>query len=109
MAAALAASRQEILFTASLWLAAFAVAGFTTMSGPDAYLWVVMLLVQSLPYAAATLVAVVSGLPGIPAAILGHSVDMEIAGRALLISGPQTDAPHQTGIKGPAPDPSDID
>ena len=94
MAAALAASRQEILFMVSLWLAAFAAAGFTPMNGPDAYLWVIMLLVQSLPYTAATLVAMVSGLPGIPAAILGRSTDMENAVKGLLIPGPGTAGLH---------------
>ncbi len=88
LAAALAASRQEILFMFSLWLAAFAVAGFTTMSGPDGYLWVIMLLVQSLPYTAATLVAVISGFPGMPALLLGRSSDMEDAVQAMAASGP---------------------
>ena len=78
LASALAASRQEILLMTGLWLAAFAVSRLTAMSGPDSYLWVIMLLVQSLPYAASVLVALVSGFPGIPAALLGPIVDMDV-------------------------------
>ena len=94
LAAALAASRQEILFMLALWLAAVAVAKFTTMSGPDGYLWVIMLVVQSLPYTAAALVAVISGFSGLKAALVGRSADMETAADRILSAGaPQPASP----------------
>jgi exo-beta-1,3-glucanase (GH17 family)/cellulose synthase/poly-beta-1,6-N-acetylglucosamine synthase-like glycosyltransferase len=77
LAASLAACRQEMLLTPALWLAAWAVARSTQLISPDAYLWVIMLLVQSLPYATTVLVAAVSGLPHLPAWLVGRSGDME--------------------------------
>jgi cellulose synthase/poly-beta-1,6-N-acetylglucosamine synthase-like glycosyltransferase len=74
---ALVACRQEILLAPALWLAAWAVARSTQLINPDAYLWVIMLLVQSLPYAATALVAVISGLPHLPSWLVGRCVDME--------------------------------
>ncbi|MEE4607602.1 MAG: hypothetical protein V2L15_01835, partial [Desulfobacteraceae bacterium] len=77
LVASLAACRQEMLLTPALWLAAWAVARSTQLISPDAYLWVIMLLVQSLPYATTVLVASISGLPRLPTWLVGRSVDME--------------------------------
>ncbi|MFH1991900.1 MAG: glycosyltransferase [Pseudomonadota bacterium] len=74
---ALAAAREEGLFMLSLWLAAYAVSWCTPMNSPDAYLWIIMLLIQSVPYTASILVAVISGFPRIPAWLVGQSASME--------------------------------
>ena len=110
LAAALSASRQEILFMLALWLAAFAVAEFTTMSGPDGYLWVIMLVVQSLPYTATTLVAVISGFPGLKAALVGRSADMETAAaRILSAAAPRPALPPSVPPVAPRTDASETD
>jgi hypothetical protein len=75
--AALAACRQEMLLAPALWLAAWAVARSTQLISPDAYLWVIMLLVQSLPYTATVLVGVISGFHRLPAWLVGRSAVME--------------------------------
>jgi exo-beta-1,3-glucanase (GH17 family)/cellulose synthase/poly-beta-1,6-N-acetylglucosamine synthase-like glycosyltransferase len=82
--AALVACRQEMLLAPALWLAAWAVARSTRLISPDAYLWVIMLLVQSLPYAITVLVAVISGLPRLPAWLVGRSAEMETRGEEHL-------------------------
>jgi hypothetical protein len=74
---ALAAAREEVLFMLALWLASFGVFGCTTMNSPDAYLWVFMLLIQSVPYTASTFVALISGFPKMPARLVGRSTSME--------------------------------
>jgi hypothetical protein len=41
---------------------------------PDVNLWVVMLLVQSIPYAAAVVMSLIGALPQLPASLLGGSL-----------------------------------
>ncbi|HAY38556.1 MAG TPA: hypothetical protein DCY53_03950 [Desulfobacteraceae bacterium] len=74
---ALATVREEGLFMLSLWLAAYAVARYTPMNSPDAYLWEIMLLIQSVPYTASVLMAVISGFPKMSARLVGRSASME--------------------------------
>jgi len=74
---ALAAVREEGLFMLSLWLAAYAVARYTPMNSPDAYLWEIMLLIQSVPYTASVLMGVISGFPKMSARLVGRSASME--------------------------------
>jgi len=81
---ALSAAREEVLFMMALWLASFAVFWCTTMNSPDAYLWVTMLLIQSVPYTASTLVALISGFPKMPAWLVGRSTSMEAAVQKIL-------------------------
>ena len=81
---ALSAAREEVLFMLALWLAAFAVFQCTTMNSPDAYLWVFMLLIQSVPYTASTLVALISGFPKMPAWLVGRSTGMEVEVQKIL-------------------------
>jgi hypothetical protein len=60
---ALASAREEMLFMLALWGAA---AGIFMKHGSDTLdllLWIIVLIVQSLPYLAAVLMALVSGLP----------------------------------------------
>ena len=70
----LAAAREEAFLMAGLWCAAFAVAQIPQVDGdltglvgsPDLTVWVAVLLIQSIPYAAAVFVSIVSclALPG---------------------------------------------
>jgi len=70
----LAAAREEAFLMAGLWFAAFAVAHIPEVDGnltglvgsPDLTVWVAVLLIQSIPYAAAVVVSIVSclELPG---------------------------------------------
>ncbi|MBR9985378.1 MAG: beta-(1-3)-glucosyl transferase, partial [Desulfosarcina sp.] len=60
---ALTASLEEILLLAALLSAASAIALGQTMDTLDMILWVTVLVVQSLPYAATLFVALVSGFP----------------------------------------------
>lgn len=57
----------------ALWLAARGVVHVPQTDGPDRLAWIVVLLVQSTPYAAAVLVSVASALP-LPARWLGTGV-----------------------------------
>jgi exo-beta-1,3-glucanase (GH17 family)/cellulose synthase/poly-beta-1,6-N-acetylglucosamine synthase-like glycosyltransferase len=70
----LAAAREEAFLMFGLWFAAFAVAHIPEVDGnltglvgsPDLTVWVTVLLIQSIPYAAAVIVSIVSclELPG---------------------------------------------
>jgi len=67
---ALAAAREEAFMMVGLWFAAFGVSRIPDLDGdlpgligsPDLNVWVAVLLVQSLPYAAAVVVSLVSAL-----------------------------------------------
>ncbi|MEE4113817.1 MAG: glycosyltransferase [Desulfobacteraceae bacterium] len=60
---ALAASFEEILLLAAMLSAAAAIGLMQKMDTLDMNLWVIVLVVQSLPYAATLLVAMISGFP----------------------------------------------
>jgi hypothetical protein len=67
----LAAAREETFLMLGLWFAALAVAHIPEVDGnltglvgsPDLTVWVAVLLVQSIPYCAALVVALVSAMP----------------------------------------------
>jgi len=63
---ALAMAREEAFLLVGLWLAAAAVASARGVEEPDLFLWVIVLLVQSLSYLAAVLVSFISTLPNLP-------------------------------------------
>jgi exo-beta-1,3-glucanase (GH17 family)/cellulose synthase/poly-beta-1,6-N-acetylglucosamine synthase-like glycosyltransferase len=69
---ALRAAREETLMMAGLMLSAWAVAhtGLRESAGPDRLAWIVVLLIQSVPYASSLLVSLVSAFP-LPARLLG--------------------------------------
>jgi cellulose synthase/poly-beta-1,6-N-acetylglucosamine synthase-like glycosyltransferase len=77
---ALAAAREEALMMLGLWFAAFAVSRIPSFDGdlpgliwsPDLSIWVAVLLIQSIPYAAAVFVSLVSALD-LPGAWLGEA------------------------------------
>jgi exo-beta-1,3-glucanase (GH17 family)/cellulose synthase/poly-beta-1,6-N-acetylglucosamine synthase-like glycosyltransferase len=69
---ALAAAREETLMMFGLMLSAWAVAhtGLPESAGPDRLAWIVVLLVQSVPYASALVVSLTSAFR-LPARLLG--------------------------------------
>jgi exo-beta-1,3-glucanase (GH17 family)/cellulose synthase/poly-beta-1,6-N-acetylglucosamine synthase-like glycosyltransferase len=72
LGAALRAAREETLMMTGLLLSAWAVShtGLPESAGPDRLAWIVVLLVQSVPYASSLLVSLVSAFP-LPARLLG--------------------------------------
>jgi exo-beta-1,3-glucanase (GH17 family)/cellulose synthase/poly-beta-1,6-N-acetylglucosamine synthase-like glycosyltransferase len=81
---ALAAAREETLMMAGLLLSAWAVS-YTALPqnmGPDHFAWIVVLLIQSVPYASSLIVSLVSAFP-LPARLLGtHYRSITGTGRA---------------------------
>ena len=64
---ALAVSLEEILLLAAMLSAAMAIGMMQPMDTLDMNLWVIVLLVQSIPYAATLVAALISGFPQLPA------------------------------------------
>jgi hypothetical protein len=73
MARALAAAREELLLLTALLLAAAGVAMLPWSAGVDLRLWVVVLLVQAIPYASSLLMSVISAFPNLSAGLIGHA------------------------------------
>jgi hypothetical protein len=70
---ALAGAREETLLMATLWLAAWGILRIPSEIGsPDLTVWIAVLLIQSIPYAAALVVSLVSAF-NFPASVLGES------------------------------------
>ncbi len=77
---ALGAASEEAILMLGLWFAAFAVSRIPSFDGdlpglvgsPDLSIWVVVLLIQSIPYAAAVVVSLVSALD-LPGGWLGEA------------------------------------
>lgn len=67
---ALAAARDETLLMAGLWLAAWGVANSKLTHGPDRLAWIIVLLIQSIPYLSSLLVSLASAF-ALPARLLG--------------------------------------
>ncbi len=68
---AVADAREEVLFLLALCLAAVTVYVTQGEKLPDARIWSMVLLLQSIPYASTLLVSVVSAFPRLPAKIVG--------------------------------------
>jgi hypothetical protein len=71
---ALAAAREELVLMIALCAAAFGVSRIPTMQGPDLTVWQIALAIQSVPYAAAVLLSIVSALRW-PAKLIGVAGD----------------------------------
>jgi exo-beta-1,3-glucanase (GH17 family)/cellulose synthase/poly-beta-1,6-N-acetylglucosamine synthase-like glycosyltransferase len=70
---ALGAAREEMLLMTGLWLSAWGVAhSHGGTEGPDRLAWIIVLLVQSVPYASSLLVSLTSAF-SFPARLLGTS------------------------------------
>jgi cellulose synthase/poly-beta-1,6-N-acetylglucosamine synthase-like glycosyltransferase len=68
---ALAAAAEESFMMVGLWLAAWCVAHLPLQqSGPDRFAWIVVLMIQSIPYASTLLASLASAFP-LPARLLG--------------------------------------
>ncbi len=68
---AFADSREELLMMLALWLGAYGALQAQGMDMLDVKVWSLMLVVQSLPYLAAVVLALVSALPNLPARLVG--------------------------------------
>ena len=70
---ALGAARGEIVMMLGLWLSAWGVSHSTTVQtrGPDRLAWIVVLLIQSVPYASSLVVSLASAFP-LSADLLGR-------------------------------------
>jgi len=80
---AIGAAREETLLALALWLAAAAVVHQSGSDTLDVLLWVIVLLVQSLPYIAALLVSVASAFPGLRAELVcGGACEESLDGTA---------------------------
>lgn len=64
---ALVAARWELLLALGLWASAFGVHLAQPDGGLDLQLWILVLMTQSLAYVAAVIMALISGLPALPA------------------------------------------
>jgi exo-beta-1,3-glucanase (GH17 family)/cellulose synthase/poly-beta-1,6-N-acetylglucosamine synthase-like glycosyltransferase len=89
---ALGAARDETLIMLGLWLSAWGVSHSTTYQtrGPDRVAWVVVLLIQSVPYASSLLVSLASAFP-LPAKLLGRGY------RSTVVHPPQRAEPDSPG------------
>ncbi|HZO22370.1 MAG TPA: glycosyltransferase, partial [Steroidobacteraceae bacterium] len=67
---ALVAARGETFMMLGLWLSAWAVAHSPQQHGPDRLAWIVVLLIQSVPYVSSLLASLASAFP-LPARLLG--------------------------------------
>ncbi|MEZ5540667.1 MAG: glycosyltransferase [Pseudomonadota bacterium] len=77
---ALMSAREETLFALALWLAAGTIAWKSGAGMLDLLLWIIVLLVQSVPYFASLLVSIISAFPQLPARFMcGGLCDEETA------------------------------
>ena len=69
---ALGDAREELLFTVALVLSVIGVLTLRTDGNLlDTKVWALMLAMQAIPYASAVVVSLISGLPGLPARLVG--------------------------------------
>jgi hypothetical protein len=68
---ALQSAREEGLIALSLWIAIFTVAARQDSETPDVFMWLMVLLVQSIPYSATVIMAIISGFSSVPAQLIG--------------------------------------
>ena len=72
----IASAREEILFLIALWLAVYAIVLIQGVDSADTLFWIAVLLIQSITYLAAILVAVVAAMPGWSARLIGiHEIE----------------------------------
>jgi hypothetical protein len=67
---ALVSAREEWLMTIALLLAAWGVSQIELMGSPDLAVWIIVLIIQTVPYIAAISLSLVSALP-LPASLVG--------------------------------------
>jgi exo-beta-1,3-glucanase (GH17 family)/cellulose synthase/poly-beta-1,6-N-acetylglucosamine synthase-like glycosyltransferase len=81
---ALAESREESLIMLALWLCAFAVSTQVDSGMRDLTVWVIVLLIQSIPYCASLVMALLSSLTAMPASIIGRAENMDVLAQLVL-------------------------
>ncbi|MFA7387263.1 MAG: glycosyltransferase [Thiohalobacteraceae bacterium] len=81
---AINAAREETLMLIALWLAAGGIIHYFGTETLDLLMWAVMLLLQSVPYAAALIVSIISAFPRLPASWIGETGSMSQAARTVL-------------------------
>jgi exo-beta-1,3-glucanase (GH17 family)/cellulose synthase/poly-beta-1,6-N-acetylglucosamine synthase-like glycosyltransferase len=84
---ALNAAREEALLAFALFLAAFSIITTFGTETLDLLMWSVMLLLQSVPYAAAVIVSIVSAMPNLSASWIGETGSMQQVARTVLDPG----------------------
>ena len=84
---ALNAAREEALLAFALCLAAFSIITTFGTETLDLLMWSVMLLLQSVPYAAAVIVSIVSAMPNLSAGWIGETGSMQQVARTVLDPG----------------------
>jgi len=85
---ALNESREEALLFFALCLAAFAIINTFGTETLDLLMWSIMLLLQSVPYAAAVIVSITSAAPDLPASWIGETGSMQQVARNVLEPDP---------------------
>ncbi|MGH7194878.1 MAG: glycosyltransferase family 2 protein, partial [Candidatus Saccharimonadales bacterium] len=80
----LIASREEALIMLALWLSAWSVYSVVGTTTRDMSIWIVVLLIQSVPYCATVIVALLSGWPTLPAKLIGNIETMDSVAHAVL-------------------------
>ncbi|HKT31184.1 MAG TPA: glycosyltransferase [Gammaproteobacteria bacterium] len=81
---ALADCREELLIMLALWLCAWGVYTHVGLAIQNISVWVVVLLIQSTPYCASLILALISALPTLPARLIGRSEDMDVLAQTVL-------------------------
>ena len=74
---ALSHAREELLIMLALWISALAVVPAQGGEMFDVRIWAIMLMVQSIPYAAAVLMSLISAMPRLPARLVGTLGELE--------------------------------
>ena len=67
----IASAREEILLLIALWLAVYAIVTIQGAESADTLFWLAVLLIQSITYLAAVIVAIVAAMPGWSARLIG--------------------------------------
>ncbi len=73
---ALLSAREEGMIMLALWVAAYGVAKMQGTDTADLMVWVIVLLVQSIPYMASVVMALVSGLSKMPNKIIDNMISL---------------------------------
>ena len=81
---ALLTCREEVLIMLALWLCAWGVYSEVGLAIQNISVWVVVLLIQSTPYCASLILALISALPALPSKLIGRSEDMDALARNML-------------------------
>ena len=81
---ALADCREEVLIMVALWACAWGVSAQVDTGMRDLSVWVVVLLVQSVPYLATLILSLASAWPRLPASWIGRAEEMDALAHVVL-------------------------